>query len=61
MTIHFHGSPIWGDEHAPTDMLIKALYRDSGAFVSFARPEQMKKIAMFLVIYALITALLATG
>lgn len=47
MTIHFHGSPIWGDEHAPTDMLIKALYRDSGAFVSFARPEQMKKIAMF--------------
>ena len=47
MTIHFHGSPIWGDEHAPTDMLIKALYRDGGAFVSFARPEQMKKIAMF--------------
>ncbi|MWL81075.1 hypothetical protein GQM10_28215, partial [Escherichia coli] len=28
-------------------MLIKALYRDGGAFVSFARPEQMKKIAMF--------------
>ncbi|EFL2506126.1 hypothetical protein [Escherichia coli] len=47
MTIHFHGSPIWGDEHAHTDMLIKALYRDGGAFVSFARPEQMKKIAMF--------------
>ncbi|MDU7391556.1 hypothetical protein [Atlantibacter hermannii] len=47
MTVHYHGSPIWGDENAPTDMLIKALYRDGGAFISFARPEQMKKVAMF--------------
>lgn len=47
MTVHFHGSPIWGDKDAPTDMLIKALYRDGGAFISFARPEQMKKVAMF--------------
>ena len=42
MTVHFHGGPIWGDKDSPTDMLIKALYRDGGAFISFARPEQMK-------------------
>lgn len=46
MITHFHGGPIWGDKDAPTDMLIKGLYRDGGAFVSFARPEQMKKIAL---------------
>ncbi|WP_261804188.1 hypothetical protein [Serratia marcescens] len=44
--IHFHGGPIWGDTQCPTDHLIKALWRDGGAFVSFARPEQMKKVAM---------------
>ena len=41
MTIHFHGGPIWGGEG---DELIKALYRGSGALVSFHRPDQIKRI-----------------
>lgn len=39
MKIHYHGGPIWGG-----DELIKALYMNSGALVSFARPDQIKKI-----------------
>lgn len=44
VTVHYHGGPIWGDKDCPTDWLIKALYRDSGALVSFARMDQLKKI-----------------
>lgn len=40
VTTHFHGGPIWGG-----DELIKALYSKGGALVSFARPDQIKKIA----------------
>ncbi len=45
MSVHWHGGPIWGDRETPTDWLIKALYRDGCSLVSFARPEQIKKIA----------------
>lgn len=41
MTVHYHGGPIWGG-----DELLKALYRDSGALVSYARPDQIKKISI---------------
>lgn len=44
MTVHYHGGPIWGDREYPTDILIKALYRDGGALVSYARTDQLKKI-----------------
>lgn len=40
MTTHYHGGPLWGG-----DELLKSLYRDSGALVSYARPDQIKKIA----------------
>lgn len=40
MTIHYHGGPLWGG-----DELLKALYRDTGALVSYARPDQIRKIA----------------
>lgn len=40
MTVHYHGGPIWGG-----DELLKALYSGGGALVSFARPDQIKKIA----------------
>ena len=40
MTVHYHGGPIWGG-----DELIKALYRGGGALVSYARPDQIRKIA----------------
>lgn len=40
VTVHYHGGPIWGG-----DELIKALYNKGGALVSFARPDQIKKIA----------------
>ena len=36
---HIHGGPIWGG-----DELIAALYRNGWAMVSFARPDQIKKI-----------------
>lgn len=42
MTIHYHGGPIWGGEE-----LLKALYRDGGCLISYARPEQIKKISSF--------------
>lgn len=45
MSVHWHGGPIWGDNETPTDWLVKALYRNGCALVSFARPDQMKKIA----------------
>lgn len=47
MTIHFHGGPIWAGKGGSNDELIKALYRNGGAFVSFARPGQLKKISLF--------------
>lgn len=40
MTIHYHGGPLWGG-----DELLNALYRNSGALVSYARPDQIRKIA----------------
>lgn len=38
MTIHFHGSPIWGDK----GRIARIAHRGSGAFVSFERPDQIK-------------------
>lgn len=40
MTTHYHGGPLWGG-----DELLKALYRNTGALISYARPDQIKKIA----------------
>ena len=40
MTVHYHGGPLWGG-----DELLSALYRDTGALVSYARPQQLRKIA----------------
>lgn len=40
MTAHYHGGPLWGG-----DELLKALYGNGGALVSFARPDQIKKIS----------------
>ena len=40
MTVHYHGGPIWGG-----DEIVKACYSNGGALVSFARPDQVKKIA----------------
>lgn len=40
MTVHYHGGPLWGG-----DDLLKALYRGSGSLVSYARPDQIRKIA----------------
>lgn len=37
--MHFHGSPMWGGQEC-----FEALYKGSCALVSFARPEQLKKI-----------------
>lgn len=42
MTVHYHGGPIWGGNG---DELLKALYRNGGALVSFHRPDQIKAIA----------------
>lgn len=40
MTAHYHGGPLWGG-----DELLHACYSRTGALVSFARPDQIKKIA----------------
>lgn len=40
MTAHYHGGPLWGG-----DELLHACYSKTGALVSFARPDQIKKIA----------------
>lgn len=45
MSVHWHGGPIWGDRITPSEDLIKALYRNGCALVSYARPDQVKKIA----------------
>jgi len=45
MSVHWHGGPIWGDRITPSNDLIKALYRNGCSLVSFARPDQIKKIA----------------
>ncbi|EDU8875917.1 hypothetical protein YD04_002155 [Salmonella enterica subsp. enterica] len=37
MTTHFHGLPIWGDKGA----VCKIAIAGAGAFVSYARPEQL--------------------
>lgn len=37
--IHYHGGPMWGGEEC-----FNALYKDRCALVSFARPEQLKKV-----------------
>lgn len=41
MTVHYHGGPLWGG-----DDLLKALYRDTGALISYARPDQIGKISL---------------
>lgn len=38
MVIHFHGLPIWGDKGA----VCKIAVTGAGAFVSYARPEQLR-------------------
>lgn len=40
MTVHYHGGPVWGG-----DEIIKALYRDGGCLISYARPDQIKKVS----------------
>lgn len=40
MTTHYHGGPLWGGVE-----LLKALYRDSGALISYARPDQIRQVA----------------
>lgn len=40
MTIHYHGGPVWGG-----DEIISALYRNGGCLISYARPDQIKKVA----------------
>lgn len=45
MSVHWHGGPIWGDRITPSNDLIKALYRNGCSLISFARPDQIKKIA----------------
>ena len=40
MTVHYHGGPIWGG-----DEILKALYRDSGCLISYARPDQISKVS----------------
>ena len=37
--IHFHGTPIWGNKGEVLDVCV----RNGGAFVSWARPDQIKK------------------
>lgn len=39
-SVHYHGGPLYGG-----DELLRALYRDTGALVSFARPSQLSRIA----------------
>ncbi len=39
MTRHFHGTPVWGG----AGNVLKVAVRDSGAFVSYARPDQIKQ------------------
>ncbi|ELP3920183.1 hypothetical protein QUQ16_001116 [Escherichia coli] len=38
MTIHYHGSPIWGDGGE----VCKIAVRGAGSFISFVRPDQIK-------------------
>lgn len=37
--IHFHGTPVWGNKGE----VLKAAVRNGGAFVSFARPDQIRQ------------------
>ncbi len=37
-TVHYHGAPIWGNKGE----VCKVAVRGAGAFVSYARPDQMK-------------------
>lgn len=39
MNTHYHGGPMWGGEEC-----FNALYKDRCALVSYARPQQLKKI-----------------
>lgn len=43
MTTHYHGTPIWG---SGSDVL-KVSVKGSGAFVSYARPDQIEKCLSF--------------
>jgi hypothetical protein len=43
MTIHYHGSPIWGDK----SRVLKVAATGAGTFVSYARPDQIKKCLEF--------------
>lgn len=38
MTIHYHGSPIWGNKGE----IAKFVYRNGGAFISYLRRDQLK-------------------
>ena len=43
MPVHYHGTPIWGDKSE----VLKIAVRDSGAFISYARPDQIKQCKEF--------------
>lgn len=43
MTIHFHGTPIWGNKSE----VLRVAVKNSGAFVSYARPDQIKQCLLF--------------
>ena len=43
MTIHYHGTPIWGNKSE----VLRISVRGAGAFVSFARPDQIDKCFEF--------------
>lgn len=43
MTVHYHGTPIWGDKSE----VLRVAVKDSGAFVSYARPDQIKQCKEF--------------
>lgn len=48
LTIHYHGGPMWGNVDIGEGKVIwcgDVLYRDSCALVSYARPEQLRKVA----------------
>ena len=39
MTIHYHGTPIWGNKSE----VLKVAIAGAGAFVSYARPDQIEQ------------------
>lgn len=44
MTHHYHGGPIWGDKEISYHELMPALWRNGGALISYAYPQQLKNV-----------------